>query len=281
MEKIIKDYLRGEEDQCLVQLITGERGSGKTTLLMKEMKWALDAIPNMKILFVCPVFKYESTGKYQWMLQPKYQKKITVFLKYKPALCKAILDRDPDRPGASRLWLVLEDVGSVGSEFLECEHAKNLWGVARHLECNITVLFHALRSGRMLGPYIRGNLNVLTAFRTNSINLLKNVYEELISMSKEWNDFKEFRDSFIDLTSSHMEDGRLIRSFQAMTIDLASGIVDQNTKLWTFDDAQLYRHGTKRKNGDSRADSAKTQRAAPRAVQKALCEEEGEEAGDN
>ena len=134
MEKIIKDYLRGEEDQCLVQLITGERGSGKTTLLMKEMKWALDAIPNMKILFVCPVFKYESTGKYQWMLQPKYQKKITVFLKYKPALCKAILDRDPDRPGASRLWLVLEDVGSVGSEFLECEHAKNLWGVARHLE---------------------------------------------------------------------------------------------------------------------------------------------------
>ena len=78
MEKIIKDYLRGEEDQCLVQLITGERGSGKTTLLMKEMKWALDAIPNLKILFVCPVFKYESTGKYNWMLQLKYMKKITL-----------------------------------------------------------------------------------------------------------------------------------------------------------------------------------------------------------
>ena len=76
MEKIIKDYLKGEEDQCLVQLITGERGSGKTTLLMKEMKWGLDAIPHLKILFVCPVFRYESTGKYNWMLQPRYQKRV-------------------------------------------------------------------------------------------------------------------------------------------------------------------------------------------------------------
>ena len=128
MEKIIKDYLRGEEDQCLVKLITGERGSGKNTLLMKELKWALDAIPNLKILFVCPVFKYESTGKYNWILQPKYMKRITVFLQHKPALCKAILDRDPDIKGASRLWLVLEDCGSIGQEFLDCEHAKNLWG---------------------------------------------------------------------------------------------------------------------------------------------------------
>ena len=59
MEDVIKQYLRGDEDQCLVQLITGERGSGKTTLLMKEMKWGLDSIPNLKVLFVCPVFKYE------------------------------------------------------------------------------------------------------------------------------------------------------------------------------------------------------------------------------
>ena len=43
-------------------------------------------------------------------------------------------------------------------------HARDLWGVARHLKCNITVLFHSLRGGKMLSPFIRASLNVITVF---------------------------------------------------------------------------------------------------------------------
>ena len=93
-------------------------------------------------------------------------------------------------------------------------------------------------------------------------------------MSKEWDNFAQFCDDFIDLTSSHMENGKLIRSFQAMTIDLASGIVDQNTKTWNFNSKQ----GIKRKHGGS--NSGTTKRATPGKVEEILCKEEGEGDGD-
>ena len=55
--------------------------------------------------------------------------------------------------------------------------------------------------------------------------------------------------------------------------------INQDTKMCKFDDAQLYRHGVKRKHGgDSRTDSTKTQRAAPSEVEKTLSEEKGDEA---
>jgi len=281
MEKIIKDYLRGEGEQSLVQLITGERGSGKTTLLMKEMQWGLDNIPNLKILFVCPIFKYESTGKYKWMTGQKYIHRITVFLKYRSSLCEAILGRNPDKKGASRLWLVLEDCGSIGQEFLDCPHAKDLWGVARHLEVNITVLFHSLRGGRMLNPYIRSNLNVLTCFRVNSLLLLKNIYEELVSMSDQWHNFNEFKDDFIRLTASTFEGEKLIRSFQAITIDLSSGFVDQNTKGWVFGGKDTKNKDKKSctpikipKHGKRSRSVGSDESETPRKVEKVLCEEE-------
>ena len=139
------------DDQTLVQLISGERGSGKTTLLLKEMRWALDNVSNLKILFVCPVFKHESTGKYSWLLQPKYMKKVTVFLKYKPSLCKAIVERNDNRGNGQKgekkkkgspLWLVLEDIGSSGEEFLNCPFARSLWIVSRHVPRHITIVLN-------------------------------------------------------------------------------------------------------------------------------------------
>jgi len=108
------------DDQTLVQRISEERVSGKTTLL-KELRWGLANVPNLKVLFVCPVFKLESSEKYRWLPPPKCMNRATVFLKYKPSLCKTIIERPKNNP----LWLTLEGMDSVGEEFVNCPYARN------------------------------------------------------------------------------------------------------------------------------------------------------------
>ena len=122
MEKTIQSCLCGYDDQTLCHLVVGERGSGKTTFLMWQLKWALDTIPSLKVLFVCPTFRYEATGKYNWLTQERYARRVTVFLKYKSSLCKTICARDLKKKGKSRLWFILEDCGSIRSQFLGCPH---------------------------------------------------------------------------------------------------------------------------------------------------------------
>jgi len=238
---------------------------------MRQLRWALDTIPNLKVLFVCPTFRYEATGKYNWLTQERYARRVTVFLKYKSTLCKTICERDPKKKGASRLWLILEDCGSVGQEFLNCPHARDLWGVARHLRCNITVLFHSLRGGKMLSPYIRANLNVITVFSVNSLALLKNIHEEILSLVDGWENFRDFKNFFLDLTASKMEHGNFTRSHNAITIDLSTRQVDANTKNFMFGQKP---DGIKNAKQKRRRAASEDESDASSKSKKVLCEEE-------
>ena len=159
------------------------------------MKWALDNVPKLTILFVCPVFKHESTNKYRWMLQKLYAKRIVVFLQYKSSLGKAILEREKTAP-SHVLWLIIEDAGSSGEAFINCPHAKSLWSVARHVPAHLTIVYHSLRSGSTLNPYIRGNLNVLVMYRVNNLGTVEIFYKELLSLCPQWQNFHCFKNFF-------------------------------------------------------------------------------------
>jgi len=129
----------------------------------------------------------------------------------------------------------------------------------------------------MLNPYIRSNLNVVTVFRICSLLLLKGIHEELLSLSDEWQNFNEFRRFFVELTASHFEGTKLVRGYQAISVDLASGVTDPDTKQWQF------KCGTKRKrdvtdNTDGRSgrrEIGEDEGDAPRKAKAVLCEEEG------
>ena len=122
-----------------------------------------------------------------------------------------------------------------------------------------------------MSPYIRSNLNVLTVFRVNSLLLLKSIHEELLSLSEEWGNFNEFKKYFVDFTKSTFKNGKLTRGFQALTCDLASGIVDFGTKTFAFDKNKKRKHD---RTGDGRGKARKNEGARETTPEAGLQQEE-------
>ena len=124
----------------------------------------------------------------------------------------------------------------------------------------------------MLSPFVRANLNVITVFSVNPLALLKNIHEEILSLVDGWENFRDFKQFFLELTASKVENGNFARSHNAITIDLSTRQVDANTKNFMFGqkpDVTLKNARQKR-----RAASCEDESDASCKSQKVLCEEE-------
>ena len=258
----------------------------------------------MKILFVCPTWKFEATGKYRWMTEKQYSKRVIVFLQYKTSLGKAIVERDQEREKErektgtnahprSTLYLIVEDAGATGEAFLDCPYVKQLFGIARHLDVHVSVIYYSLRSGKTLSPFVRSNMNTLILFRINNVATLETFYIEILSMSPQWTNFKEFKKFFISLTESVITGGAVKKSYHALGVDLSSSLIDADMRsMFRFSDPDIkkrsksdtpsnVRSGDRSDTtADRRADPGKSAEGAPSRGKKVLFEEEGEEGGD-
>ena len=124
----------------------------------------------------------------------------------------------------------------------------------------------------MLSPYIRANLNVITVFSVNSLALLKNIHEEILSLVDGWENFRDFKNFFLELTASKMENDNFTRSHEAITIDLSTRQVDADTKNFMFGQKP---DGLKKQNARKRRrTSGQNESDASSESEKVLCEEE-------
>ena len=123
----------------------------------------------------------------------------------------------------------------------------------------------------MLSPYIRANLNVITVFSVNSLALLKNIHEEILSLVDGWENFRDFKNFFLELTASKMENGNFTRSHNAITIDLSTRQVDANTKNFMFGQKP---DGIKNAKQKRRRAASEDESDASSKSKKVLCEEE-------
>ena len=124
----------------------------------------------------------------------------------------------------------------------------------------------------MLSPYIRANLNVITVFSVNSLALLKNIHEEILSLVDGWENFRDFKNFFLELTASKMENDNFTRSHEAITIDLSTRQVDADTKNFMFGQKP---DGLKKQNARKRRrTSGQNESDASSESEKVLCKEE-------
>ena len=122
-------------------------------------------------------------------------------------------------------------------------------------------------------------------YRVNNIRTLEIFYQELLSLSPEWRNFQEFKAFFVELTRASVENGRVRKSFQALGLDLSSGLVDCDIRAaFRFSDPE---HKNTQKSdsrpnvrsGDTRTDPGTAASGPARGSQKIIFEEK-EEAGD-
>ena len=84
-------------------------------------------------------------------------------------------------------------------------------------------------------PFVTGqSLCNYRFFSVNSLALLKNIHEEILSLVDGWENFHDFKRFFLELTASKMENGNFTRSHDAITIDLSTRQVDADTKIFMF-----------------------------------------------
>ena len=122
----------------------------------------------------------------------------------------------------------------------------------------------------MLSPFVRANLNVITVFSVNSLALLKNIHEEILSLVDGWENFRDFKQFFLELTASKTENGQFTRSHDAITIDLSTRQVDVNTKNFMFGK----KPDAPKKHGKRRRSTCSNESDASSKGEKILCEEE-------
>jgi len=101
---------------------------------------------------------------------------------------------------------------------------------------------------------------------------LKNIHEEILSLVDGWENFRDFKNFFLELTASKMENGNFTRSHEAITIDLSTRQVDADTKNFMFGQKP---DAIKKKNGRKRrTETCEDESDASCKSQKVLCEEE-------
>lgn len=212
---------------AVVMLAVGAKGSGKTHFCQRMLRMALETGKIDKLVVVAPVFRFESSGSYKWMTDPKWEKpakdspfpgqRVLVCERYSPSLIQKILHRrDPDRPGgepkeASRMCLWIDDLSAAADDILFGDAGfTELIAIARHLRVSVVLCHHAVTGARVLPPFLRQNLSHCLVSRIASRKLLDCIYEEWVSLLPHWKSSREFVAWHSELTKAGPGSGIVI-----------------------------------------------------------------------
>jgi hypothetical protein len=191
-----------DPSQSPILLCLGQKGGGKSFRTMTILMWLLRNNVFDQYFLVLPTFLYEATNSYAW-LKP-FQEKVFICREYTPEMSAAFLQRkDESVPPHEipRTFLWLDDVG-MNETFRNDRHFVGLLSIARHKRLSVCLCYHSLTSGHTLSPFLRQNVTHTLLFRVTNEKLLESIYEELISMTGQFERFKEFKNVYNQHTCS-------------------------------------------------------------------------------
>ena len=220
--------------QSPILLCLGQKGGGKSFRTMTLLMWLLRHNVFDQYFLVLPTYLFEAANSYAW-LQP-FADKVFVSREYTPELSAAFLQR-PDEtvpPHAiPRTFLWLDDVG-MNEAFRTDRHFVGLLSVARHKRLSVCLCYHSLTSGHTLSPFLRQNITHTWLFRVTNEKLLESVYEELISMTGQYERFRDFKGAYNQHTCSRVNPatGAVDRNFNGICINNSLGCLDWRLADW-------------------------------------------------
>ena len=227
--------------QSPILLCLGQKGGGKSFRTMTLLMWLLRNNIFDQYFLILPTFYYEASNSYAW-LKP-FADKVYIAREYTPDLSTAFLQRKDETipPHAiPRTFLWLDDVG-MNETFRTDRSFVGLLSVARHKRLSICLCYHSLTSGHTLSPFVRQNVTHTLLFRVTNEKLLESIYEELISMTGQFERFKDFKAIYNRHTTSQVNpsNGEVERNFNGICINNSLGCLDWQVSDWFPDESQL------------------------------------------
>ena len=223
-----------DETQAPIILALGQKGGGKTFRVMTMIKWLLDNDIFDRYLLILPTYRFEAVGSYSWL--QAYKEKVFVGEQYTPDLSQALLDRRDDKKKpheVPRTFLWLDDAG-VNEQFKNDRAFVSLISIARHKRLSVCLCYHSLTSGQTLSPFLRQNITHTWLFRVTNENLLESIFQELISMTACYQNFRTFKAIYNQYTKSEFNPstGVLDKNYNALCINNSLGVIDWKLAEW-------------------------------------------------
>jgi len=241
-------------------LIIGNKNSGKTYTALKIIRFLLEEprSPYKKFHIVSPVCKFEQADSYaflkEWGVEQKRDKVVYLYPSYKSSLAQSILMRktEADEGGEepSPLVVVLDDMGAACAENIrKCTALPSLCCTSRHRKCLLIFISHSLTASTggnvgLLSPWTRQNAAWVIAMRCNSASLVKQVFDEFVSLialsgegeeevaTEQSNAYLKFAMAFNNLTMGTLKGNLYEMSHEGVAINAAGGLVDTTIKNW-------------------------------------------------
>lgn len=226
--------------QSPILLVLGQKGGGKSFRMMTLIMYLIRNNIYDRYFFVLPTYKFEASNSYAWLAP--FKDRVYISTEYTPEITQAFMDRKDDTIPAHeipRTFLWLDDVG-CNEEFRNDRMFVSLLSIARHKRLSVALCYHSLTSGCTLNPFLRQNVTHTLLFRVTNEKLLESIYEELISMTGQFERFKDFRFVYNTHTCSSVDPatGEIEKNFNGLCINNSLGCIDWEVAEWLPDESE-------------------------------------------
>lgn len=193
LEKLIAD----PKGSC-VMIAIGQKGSGKSFTCLKLLRHALENGYVDKAFLIAPTARFEAADSYAWC-DPK---RVYIITTYSPALIFQLLHRRDNGEDCSRVALFIDDMAAGDGQTLgQDQNFAALMAIARHVRLGLLLMAHHSCTGaHVLSPIIRQLATHCLLTRISSRKLVESVYDEWVSLSPAWSNFREFAAWFTQIT---------------------------------------------------------------------------------
>lgn len=223
-----------DQTQAPILLCLGQKGGGKSFRTMTLIMWLLHHNVFDRYMFILPTFHFEASNSYAWLTP--FKDRVFISTEYTPELSQAFLNREDEKlppHEIPRTFLWLDDVGC--NETFRMDRAfVSLLSIARHKRLSVCLCFHSLTSGHTLSPFLRQNITHTLLFRVTNEKLLESIFEELISMTGQFERFRDFKYTYNLHTCSKIDPktGVIQKNFNGMCINNSLGCIDWKIAEW-------------------------------------------------
>lgn len=226
--------------QSPILLVLGQKGGGKSFRMMTLIMYLIRNNIYDRYFFVLPTYKFEASNSYAWLAP--FKDRVFISTEYTPEITAAFMDRKDDTISAHeipRTFLWLDDVG-CNESFRNDRMFVSLLSIARHKRLSVALCYHSLTSGCTLNPFLRQNVTHTLLFRVTNEKLLESIFEELISMTGQFERFKDFRFVYNTHTCSQVDPatGEIQKNFNGMCINNSLGCIDWEVSEWLPDESK-------------------------------------------
>lgn len=192
-----------DSDTCRCFFAVGTKGSGKTACCLAYVYKSLMEDKYDEYYLYLPSFSREQKKSYHWLI--KY-KNVHIVEEYCSNLSDYVLERSGSRhPRAKdekkreemkRIFYFLDDITAVGRDATFTDNSLiTIMMESRHRNIDLWINAHTLKY--IISPAVRANMDRLFIMKITNSKLVEDMYDAYFSMTKDFPNFKMFREFYI------------------------------------------------------------------------------------